>query len=399
MKIKMSILAVLALCLCAPILLRAQEDRSAALQQAQHERIAAKLQASFDSFPLLTPAVKSKGRVEFQAPAVTNPVVIDFVNYYGFRFKVPKRTNNEDLIAAMILPAGVFAGGFVVTANGAVQGVETHLRVSKTNYLNTGQLVPPNQDTLLIRYLAGDSIQDGDTDLMWWVINGKPAPTSLAFVFARLDGKAADALAALEEALGLTHASSTPVVLLDSAPAVGPTLRQQMQASFLQFPLLAPATDEQGKPKFQNFPVMKPMVFGTNLYYGFRFTVPKRDKAEDFVWGMIRPFGLAEWSIVRVKGGMHGFENFRYMAKTNYVNTARLLPQKQKQMILQSLSGESFIDGETYIIWWHLTKEPEPMSLVFTFAPLGPDGVHNQLPPMEKALGLVPATSAQGERR
>jgi hypothetical protein len=93
---------------------------------------------------------------------------------------------------------------------------------------------------------------------------------------------------------------------------------------------------------------------------------------------------------------MTGFENYRYMPKTNYPATSRLLPSNGKTLIIQSLSGDSLKEGETYLIWWSLRGEPKPMSISFTFAPLGKSKL-NKLPLMEKALGLIRPTKPQSD--
>ena len=165
---------------------------------------------------------------------------------------------------------------------------------------------------------------------------------------------------------------------------------KQLQAAFLQFPLLTPATNSDGQPEFQKLPAESPVVIDGADYYGFRFQVPRRTQAEDFVWATLQPQFLIGWYILPEKGTMHGFENYRYIAKTTYRSTSKLLPAPLRRLIIQSLDGDSLKDGETYLIWWSLRGRARQMFLSFAFAPLGPDGL-GQLGPMEKALALVRA--------
>jgi len=186
------------------------------------------------------------------------------------------------------------------------------------------------------------------------------------------------------------------VTLLPAQDASYVPRDEQLQAAFLQFPLLTQAANKKGQPEFQKLDAMEPVVINGVNYCGFRFKVPQRENAEDFVWAMIQPVNLTGWYILPETGAMTGFENYRYMPKTNYPATSRLLPLNGKTLIIQSLSGDSLKDEETYLIWWSLRGKPRPMSISFTFARLGKNGL-NKLPPMEKALALVHAPKPQSD--
>jgi hypothetical protein len=172
--------------------------------------------------------------------------------------------------------------------------------------------------------------------------------------------------------------------------APGPGRNQQLQDAFLQFPLLSQATNSEGQPEFQKLAAMDPVVIEGTNYYGFRFTVPPRENAEDFVWAFIERPNLIGWYIVPETGTMDGFVEYCHVPRTTYVGTDELFPLGAKRLIVQGLSGDSLKDGQTYLIWWSARGNPRPVSLMFTFAALGPDRL-NKIRPMEKVLGLVRA--------
>jgi len=165
---------------------------------------------------------------------------------------------------------------------------------------------------------------------------------------------------------------------------------QQLQEAFLRFPLLSQATNSDGQPAFQQLAAMDPVVIDGTNYYGFRFTVPARQNAEDFVWAFIQRPNLISWYIVPETGTMDGFVEYCHVPRTTYLGTEGLRPLGAKRLIVQGLSGDSLKDGGTYLIWWSARGNPRPVSLVFTFATLGPDRL-NKIRPMEKVLGLVRA--------
>jgi hypothetical protein len=172
-----------------------------------------------------------------------------------------------------------------------------------------------------------------------------------------------------------------------------PTRDEQLQAAFDQFPLATLRTNSEGRPQFQTLPDMDPVAIDGDNYYGFRFKVPQRTNAEDFVWAMIRPPNLTGWYIVPEKGAMPGFQYYRSMPITNYLNMSGLRPLNQEALILQSLAGTNFTDGQTCLLWWTRTGDSRPESVVFNFATLGPTNL-NKVQPMEEALGLVRASNA-----
>jgi len=181
------------------------------------------------------------------------------------------------------------------------------------------------------------------------------------------------------------------VASLPAQDSPGAGRDQQLQAAFLQFPFVTQATNSQGQPEFQKLDSMDPVVIEGAHYYGFRFKVPRRENAEDFVWATIPAPNLIAWYILPEKGEMDGFENFRLMPKANYLSTGTLPPVNQRRLMVQSLAGDSLKDQETYLIWWTLRGRPRQVFVSFAFAPLGPNGL-NQVGPMEKALALVRAS-------
>jgi hypothetical protein len=170
-------------------------------------------------------------------------------------------------------------------------------------------------------------------------------------------------------------------------------INQQLQASFLQFPFLTPPTNTQGQPKFQTLYLTNPVAIGGDNYYGFRFTVPRRTNAEDFVWAMVEPAGSFQWFMVPQTGTMkENFTKFRFASKADYLGFEPLRPLNRKRIILQSLSGHALEDGKTYLIWFNFDGETRPLSLAFTFTRLDPTTM-NDLRPLEKALALNRASS------
>jgi len=174
---------------------------------------------------------------------------------------------------------------------------------------------------------------------------------------------------------------------LAAPDAQGAHRDEQLKAAFLQFPLLTPATNSDGQPEFQSLSLTDPIVINGFDYYGFRFTVPRRENGEDFAWVVVQPSGYFEWDILSEKGRMDGFKEYESAPKGDYLGTRRLLPLNQKKLILQSLSGTSLKDGETYLIWCNFDDKRETLSLAFTFARLESNGTNRPLA-LEKALGL-----------
>jgi hypothetical protein len=166
---------------------------------------------------------------------------------------------------------------------------------------------------------------------------------------------------------------------------------QQLQAVFQQFPLLAQATSGSGQPDYQNFEFKNPVMIGGDNYYGFRFTVPPRGSADDFILSFVWPC-MIEWNILPQKGELPDVNGFIEVRKSDYMGTNTLVPPGQRNMMLMSYPGENLRDGETYLVWLHPLRKPRPMSLAWNFAPLGAKGM-NQKKPMEKALGLMATES------
>ena len=167
---------------------------------------------------------------------------------------------------------------------------------------------------------------------------------------------------------------------------------QQLQAAFLKFPILTPATNSESLPEFQRISLKRPIIINGSTYFGFRFTAPERTGHKDFVWAFVEPPGYVEWCILPEHGTMDGFKNWRDVPKGDYLGTNRLVPLGGQELIVQSLAGKSLIDGSNYLVWMTFDSKGPAMSVAFTFAPLGPKGLNNRRA-MEHALGLDRAES------
>ena len=179
-------------------------------------------------------------------------------------------------------------------------------------------------------------------------------------------------------------------------PKATPSRDEQLQKSFLQFPLLTSITDSNGQPAFQTLTLENPVVYAGQKYYGFRFKVPPRKNHEDFVWSFVQPEtpSFTDWYILPQTGIMEaipqpglgqGFMNYFYCPKNIYSRADDLLPLNGRRLILQSLSGDNLDDGQTYLIWFGFKgKNPAQISLAFTFANLQT----NKLDAIAKVLAL-----------
>ena len=163
--------------------------------------------------------------------------------------------------------------------------------------------------------------------------------------------------------------SSCPAAIISPEPALDRD--EQLQESFLHFPLLTPMTDRDGQPVFQTLALNDPVLIDGTKYYGFRITVPYRKSSEDFVWSFVLPPPLSSWNILPQSGGMEGFQDCSYSAKNEFPSADALLPLNGRKLILQSLPGDALQDGKTYLIWFAFKKNhPAYISLAFTFANL-----------------------------
>src|ERR1035438_4275698 len=163
---------------------------------------------------------------------------------------------------------------------------------------------------------------------------------------------------------------------------------EQLQASFLQFPLLTPATNDPVKLEFQTIVLSKPVIIDGISFYGFRFRVPKRKAQEDFVWAFVEPGPRHYWYVLPQTGSMAGFEDFFREPRASYEDLDHLFPVKASKLVIQRLAGDSLNDDKYYLIWIAFgSQKPLRISLAFMFADLGPKKVHNR-GALEKALGL-----------
>ena len=162
---------------------------------------------------------------------------------------------------------------------------------------------------------------------------------------------------------------------------------QQLQASFLQFPLLAPATNSEGKDNFLEFELNSPVKIDGVAFYGFRFKVPKRTAQEDFVWGFGMPNPAFNWYIVPQTGSMAGFGEYFREPRAAYEGLEHLFPTIGTHVVLQRLREELLEDEQEYLIWFAFrAQKPKHISLTFTFADL-PESKASRAT-LEAALGL-----------
>lgn len=163
---------------------------------------------------------------------------------------------------------------------------------------------------------------------------------------------------------------------------------EQLQAVFDQFPLLAPATNQENKLVFQTLKLDKPFVIDGINFYGFRIKVPQRTNQEDFVWAFPEPKPRFFWFIIPRTGIMSGFHEFHREPNNAFEDLGQLFPVNSNKLIIQRLLGSQLEDGQEYLIWFAFAQQkPRQISLEFTFA----NSSTNDAPDhamMEKALGL-----------
>lgn len=178
-------------------------------------------------------------------------------------------------------------------------------------------------------------------------------------------------------------------VWLASAPCRGDSFNkvmhsskrdQALQASFSNFPLLTPATDDDGKPAFQTWELDEPVNIKGVDFYGFRFKVTGRKNKEDLVWAYISS-GTGFWYILPETGKPEnfGFEEYFYLARSRYKGMKGLLPKEGKELVTQRLSGDELEDDKYYLIWFAFkSRTPAAISLKFTFADVPPEDAHKR---------------------
>ncbi|HSY44051.1 MAG TPA: lectin-like protein, partial [Candidatus Acidoferrum sp.] len=141
-----------------------------------------------------------------------------------------------------------------------------------------------------------------------------------------------------------------------------------LQKSFAQFPFFSPILNAGGQPDFQTLVLTNPLVINRERIFGFRFKVPLRTNQEDLVWAFVEPGDFKEWYILPQTGEMNGFTNYYYQTKGEYMGAKPLLPMAGNRLIFQYLTGDSLVDGQTYLIWFGFgNRNPPAMSLTFTF--------------------------------
>jgi hypothetical protein len=170
------------------------------------------LQKTFPQFPFFTQVTNEDGQPEFQTLTLTNPVVIDRERIFGFRFKVPTRTDHEDLVWAFVEP-GDFKEWYIVPQTGEMDGFTNYYYTTKGDYMKAKPLLPMNGRRLIYQYLAGDSLTDGQTYLVWFGFgNHNPPAMSLTFTFTNFDINTPHPLLAFEKILSLSQLASEPIV-------------------------------------------------------------------------------------------------------------------------------------------------------------------------------------------
>lgn len=166
-----------------------------------------RLQESFLQFPFFTPApaTNAPAQLDFHVLTLNQPLVIEGVNLYGFRFKVPKRAARESLVWAFGAPS-VRHFWYILPETGSMPGFEDFFRQPRAAYEGLPPLfpTPPGGKELVIQYLSGDLLEDDKSYLIWFAFGPqKPKRISVAFVFADLRSKNIHNRGVLEQALGL----------------------------------------------------------------------------------------------------------------------------------------------------------------------------------------------------
>jgi hypothetical protein len=161
------------------------------------------LQAVFAQFPLLNPATNKQDKLTFQTLKLNEPLIIDGINFYGFRLKIPKRTNQEDFVWAFPEPKPRFFW-FIIPRTGIMSGFHEFNREPMKSFKDLGSLFPVNANRLIIQGLSGDELEEGQEYLIWFAFaQQKPNQISLAFTFANSSTNSAPNLEMMENALGL----------------------------------------------------------------------------------------------------------------------------------------------------------------------------------------------------
>jgi len=163
------------------------------------------LQAAFEKFPLFRQTTNDSGELAFQTLPLNRPVEVNGRNYYGFRFTVPPRTNQEDFVWTFTGPQNSFHW-YIIPEQGDMSGFANFHPLPRTNYEATEHLFPLAGKRIYLQRLPGKEVEDGKTYLIWFSFEkNKPARMSLKFTFASVATPRKNELGALEKALGLVR--------------------------------------------------------------------------------------------------------------------------------------------------------------------------------------------------
>ncbi|HEY1661357.1 MAG TPA: sigma-70 family RNA polymerase sigma factor [Verrucomicrobiae bacterium] len=173
------------------------------------------LQNSFSQFPLFALATNTEGQPAFQTLTLTNPVSISNSTYYGFRFQVPSRMNEEDFVWAFVQPES-FSGWYIMPQTGIMGGFINYFYTPKNIYPAADGLFPLNGRRMILQSLSGENLEDGHTYLIWFnFTQNHPRRISVAFTFTNLQSNSPDAIESglhLDCQNYLVHPLSPPVV-------------------------------------------------------------------------------------------------------------------------------------------------------------------------------------------
>ncbi|HXF10411.1 MAG TPA: hypothetical protein VN625_06465 [Desulfuromonadaceae bacterium] len=162
-----------------------------------------RLQESFSQFKHLD-STNHVGEPEFQNLKLDKAININGVDYFGFRFTVPERTNHQDFAWAFILPPGPgFAGWYIVPQNGKMDGFENYFHFRRTIYSNAGELLPLSGKLMVLQRLPGTALEDGKEYLIWFGFKSPRRPASISLEFKFADLPDVNDFKALEKVLGL----------------------------------------------------------------------------------------------------------------------------------------------------------------------------------------------------
>jgi Lectin C-type domain len=160
------------------------------------------LQRAWLEFPFLTPATNRDGQPVFQTLALTNAVEIGSTNYFGFRFRVPRRQSQQDFVWSFVLPdyQGL-KSWYILPRTGTMEGFSNYFYTERNFFPAEDDLKPADGFRLILQSLSGGALDDGKTYLIWFAFKGRiPAHMSVAFTFANTQE---DSLNAFAQALAL----------------------------------------------------------------------------------------------------------------------------------------------------------------------------------------------------